>query len=288
MKKLANLFARIRGTLSNSAVSPEEIAETLAAAQAAATADRAAAESARERALDPLIADPEAALTEANDAAFAADRAERAVSALEQRLEQRRLEVAEEARRSAYNSLKQRQDELTRRVREEYPGVAKTLISLIEEINEVNNLREVVNKDLPKDAPGLPPAEEVARGIGKTTSPYADSPAKIVEMVIPDPTDPMRPPLWRGSWRSSSYLPGSPTALRISEDDARYEWFKRKQEARVKALSTADRRDDSGTHRPESKPAPTKNIAPGPRQDRSLHGGDLDILGVARSITGES
>jgi hypothetical protein len=168
------------------------IKETRSAAQ---VADEEAV-AARAAALDPTLsqADVADARTKMEDALFKRDRANAAISRLNDRLGELRHLEDQACRRKAYDEAREERDKLAQELADLYPGFAPKLTDVLTRIVANDRVLKIINTQLPEGVARLPSAEAVARGLGDTV---------FVENGIPIPrlTEGLRLPPWGKSQR---------------------------------------------------------------------------------------
>jgi hypothetical protein len=164
------------------------IAETRSAAQ---VADEEAV-AARAAALDPTLsqADVADARSKMEDALFKRERANAAISRLNERLKELRHLEDQARRRRAYDEAREERDKLAQELADLYPGFAPKLAEVLTRIVANDRVLKIINTQLPEGGVGrLPSAEAVARGLGDTV---------FVEhgVAIPRLTEGVRLPPW--------------------------------------------------------------------------------------------
>ena len=184
----ADLDERIADAFTKATTSAD-VAGLIEEAQSAAVSSGEAAETARTRALDPVLsaADVAAARREMEDAAFRRDRMGEAVRRLGDRLREVRRQEDQARRRVAYEAALAERDALAKELVEVYPRLAEQLAEIVGRIAANDAVIERVNrKSLPDGAGGLASAEAVARGVpGNFLECGADVPRLTRDLRIP-------------------------------------------------------------------------------------------------------
>jgi hypothetical protein len=150
----AALEKRIASALAAKAVASTALAALIGDVESAILIADAAAETARERALDPLLS-PDATKARAamEDAAFIRDRLRTVLPRLQTRLRQASLQEQYDAWTVEYDAVKIARDALAKELTELYPEFATRLIDLLLRIEVVDTeVRRVTNRK-PYNAP---------------------------------------------------------------------------------------------------------------------------------------
>ena len=168
-----SLDERIAAAFGDGAKS-EDVAALIKEAKAASLSCNDTAESARKRALDPVLSvnDVADARRQMEDAAFRCDRLQTAVTRLRERLEEVKAQEEDQQRQLVYERVKAERDKLAAELSEIYPAFANKLADLLPRIAANDREIEYINGHaLPSGAGRLLVAELIARnleGFGKS------------------------------------------------------------------------------------------------------------------------
>jgi hypothetical protein len=168
-----SLDERIAAAFGDGAKS-EDVAALIKEAIAASLVCNDTAESARRRALNPVLSGSEIAdaRKEMEDAAFRRERLQTAVTGLRERLERVKAQEEDQERQLVYDRVKAERDKLVAELREIYPAFANKLADLLPRIAANDREVEYINGHaLPSGAERLLVAELIARnleGFGKS------------------------------------------------------------------------------------------------------------------------
>jgi hypothetical protein len=182
-----SLDERIKSAFLEGAKS-EEVAPLIAEAEVAAIHAGEAADSARERALDPSISaqDVAAARRQMEDAAFRRDRMGSAAIKLRQRLTELRDQEEDHRRHMAYDKAKAERDMLAIELKEFYPTIAPQLANLVARIDANDREIERINtRARPKGAVDIASAEAVARQLRNFVDGTASIPRITTRLRLP-------------------------------------------------------------------------------------------------------
>jgi hypothetical protein len=167
-----------------------ELEDLLHEGQKVVASANAAADQARQRALDPLIED-DAAKREREtlvDAELERDRARILLSALADRQRQVEAEERNAARRREYDAAKAERDALAADLKARWPALSAEMVELLRRIVASDARLVGVNASLPAGADRLDAAEAVARGLASNfllpTTP-AQPATRLASAMIP-------------------------------------------------------------------------------------------------------
>ena len=195
---LPQIRDQIRSALKGDATPSEEIKNLLDQAKDKADSVAARVEEAKANSEDPLLsdADSEAAWVEYENLSRESRRLKNAIEQLEERHKLALANEDAEKKLSRYRDVQRKRDEVAARIKDEYPDIQKSLVSMIEEILKVSVEIEAVNLSLPEGCSRLDRPEGVAFGVpdGGPLGVHGDSHGefnRICRMVVPDHTNPL-------------------------------------------------------------------------------------------------
>jgi chromosome segregation ATPase len=186
---MTSLDERIAAAFADGA-SSSGVADLIAEAEAAAVASGEAAETARARALDPILgaADVAAARRASEDATFLRDRLREGVRQLGERLRKVKAQEEQARRRAAYDAALVERDKLAKELAAVYEPIAQQLADLAGRIAANDAVIERINRKLPDGSKWIDSAELIARKLRN----FNDGPSNI-----PRITEHMRLPAFK-------------------------------------------------------------------------------------------
>jgi len=159
------------------------VAATIGEAQQISADAAKAAEEAKARALDPLLADAEieAARKAASDAEFTMQRMTEAVRVLGEKREEFRKAEDQAERGKVYASAVAKRDQAAKRLASEYPDLANRLGQLLADVEAADAVVEEANRNLPMGKAKIDSVEMKAR---PGFQPHLSQPV-LIRMTIP-------------------------------------------------------------------------------------------------------